>query len=132
MMAGVMSAKRTIRAGAAVFAILSVTSIAFGHHGVSDYDVGTVVSWQVTVTDFMFANPHSLLNFTRKNEQGQLEEWQGELQSPSMLSRRGHWTKDTVKPGDQITVFGCRARNGSKTMLVRKIVLADGQEYPGG
>lgn len=132
-MAGIMSAKRTIRyAGVVLFGILSVTSIVLGHHGVSDYDVGTVVSWQVTVTDFMFVNPHSLLNFTRKNEQGQLEEWQGELQSPSMLSRRGHWTKDTVKPGDQITVFGCRARNGSKTMLVRKVVLADGQEYPGG
>jgi hypothetical protein len=133
MMAGVMSAKRTINCASVVlFAMFSITPVMFGHHGVSDYDVGTVVSWQVTVTDFMFANPHSLLNFTRKNEQGQLEEWQGELQSPSMLSRRGHWTKDTVKPGDQITVFGCRARNGSKTMLVRKIVLADGQEYPGG
>lgn len=106
--------------------------VVFGHHGVSDYDVANVVSWQATVTDFMFANPHSLLNFTRKNDQGAVEEWQGELQSPSMLARHGHWTKDTVKPGDQITVFGCRARNGSKTMLVRKIVLANGEEYPGG
>jgi hypothetical protein len=37
-----------------------------------------------------------------------------------------------VKPGDQITVFGCPARNGSKTMLVRKVVVSDGTEYPGG
>lgn len=133
MMAGLMSTKRTISwFGVAIFAALWLTPIAFAHHGVSDYDVANVISWQVTVTDFTFANPHSLLNFTRKNEQGQLEQWQGELQSPSMLARRGHWTKDTVKPGDQITVFGCRARNGSKTMLVRKIVLADGEEYPGG
>ena len=118
--------------GAAMFFTLLLAPVVFGHHGVSDYDVANVVSWQVTVTDFMFANPHSLLNFTRKNDQGAVEEWQGELQSPSMLARHGHWTKDTVKAGDQITVFGCRARNGSKTMLVRKIVLASGEEYPGG
>lgn len=112
--------------------VLASPAIIFGHHGVSDYDVATVVTWQVTVTDFQFANPHSLLDFTRRTDDGKTEEWQGELQSPSMLARKGHWTKDTVKPGDQITIFGCPARNGSKTMLVRKVVVADGTEYPGG
>ncbi len=118
--------------GLVVTALLVASPVGFGHHGVSDYDVANVVSWQVTVTDFQFANPHSLLNFVRKADDGKIEQWQGELQSPSMLSRKGRWTKDTVKPGDQITIFGCPARNGSKTMLVRKVVLADGEEYPGG
>jgi hypothetical protein len=116
----------------ATLAGLVSPAVIFGHHGVSDYDVATVVSWRVTVTDFQFANPHSLLDFTRKTDDGKTEEWQGELQSPSMLARKGHWAKDTVKPGDQITVFGCPARNGSKTMLVRKVVVSDGTEYPGG
>ena len=118
--------------GLAVIASLIISPVVSGHHGVSDYDVANVVSWHVTVTEFQFANPHSLLNFTRKTDDGRIEDWQGELQSPSMLSRKGHWTKDTVKSGDQITIFGCPARNGSKTMLVRKVVLADGDEYPGG
>lgn len=112
--------------------LLVISPVVFGHHGVSDYDTAHVVTWQVTVSEFQFANPHSLLDFTRKTDDGKIEEWQGELQSPSMLARRGHWTKDTVKPGDQITIFGCPARNGSKTMLVRKVVLANGEEYPGG
>ena len=122
------------RAISLVFAIglLVFSPIVSGHHGVSDYDVATVVTWHVTVTEFQFANPHSLLDFTRKSDEGKVEEWQGELQSPSMLARKGHWTKDTVKPGDQITISGCPARNGSKTMLVRKVVLANGEEYPGG
>ena len=117
---------------AAVAALFVISPVMFGHHGVSDYDVANVVSWHVTVTEFLFVNPHSLLGFTRKNDQGKIEEWQGELQSPSMLSRKGHWTKDTVKTGDQITIFGCPARNGSKTMLVRKVVLSNGEEFPGG
>jgi hypothetical protein len=117
---------------AAVAALFVISPVMFGHHGVSDYDVANVVTWQVTVTEFLFVNPHSLLGFTRKNDQGKIEEWQGELQSPSMLSRKGHWTKDTVKTGDQITIAGCPARNGSKTMLVRKVVLSNGEEFPGG
>ena len=117
---------------AAVTAFFVISPVMFGHHGVSDYDVANVVTWHVTVTEFLFVNPHSLLGFTRKNDEGKTEEWQGELQSPSMLSRKGHWTKDTVKTGDQITILGCPARNGSKTILVRKVVLSNGDEFPGG
>jgi hypothetical protein len=117
---------------AAVTAFFVISPAMFGHHGVSDYDMANVVTWHGTVTGFLFVNPHSLLDFTRKNDQGKVEEWQGELQSPSMLARRGHWTKDTVKAGDEITIVGCPARNGSKTMFLRKVVLANGEEYPGG
>jgi len=117
---------------AAVAVLLAISPVTFGHHGVSDYDMANVVTWHVTVTDFLFVNPHALLNFTRKNDQDKIEEWQGELQSPNMLARRGHWTKDTVKTGDQITIFGCPARNGSKAILLRKVVLSSGEELSGG
>lgn len=115
-----------------ILTLLVIPGAALGHHGVSDYDTAHVVTWQVTVSEFEFTNPHSLLSFTRQTESGEIEQWQGELQSPSMLARRGHWAKDTVKPGDRITIFGCPAKNGSKTMLVRKVVLANGDEYPAG
>jgi hypothetical protein len=117
----------------AAFVVLFASSpVTYGHHGVSDYDMANVVTWHVTVTGFVFVNPHALLNFTRKNEQGKVEEWQGELQSPNMLARKGHWTKDTVKTGDEITIFGCPARNGSKAILLRKVVLSSGEEFTGG
>jgi len=117
---------------AAVTVLFVISPAVYGHHGVSDYDMANVVTWQVTVTDFVFVNPHALLDFARKNDQGKSEEWQGELQSPNMLSRRGHWTKDTVKAGDQITILGCPARNGSRTILLRKVVLSNGEEFSGG
>jgi hypothetical protein len=117
---------------AAATALLAISPVVFGHHGISDYDMENVVTWHVTVTEFLFVNPHSLVGFTRKSDQGKVEEWRGELQSPNMLSRRGRWTKDTVKTGDQITILGCPAKNGSKTLLVRKVVLSNGDELPGG
>jgi hypothetical protein len=106
-------------------------SLMFGHHGNSDYDLTNQITLHVTVTDFLFINPHSFINFTVKDGRGQAEEWQGELPSPGLLFRRAGWTKDTVKPGDQITVIGSPAKNGSHNMQVKKIVLANGQEMPG-
>jgi hypothetical protein len=117
---------------AAVTAFFAISPAMFGHHGVSDYDMANVVTWHATVSGFQFVNLHALLDFTRKNDQDKIEEWQGELQSPNMLARKGHWTKDTVKAGDQITILGCPAKNGSRTMLVRKVVLSTGEELPGG
>jgi hypothetical protein len=117
---------------AALTAFFMISPAMFGHHGVSDYDMANVVTWHATVSGFQFVNPHALLDFTRKNDQDKIEEWQGELQSPNMLARKGHWTKDTVKAGDQITILGCPAKNGSRTMLVRKVVLSSGEELPGG
>jgi hypothetical protein len=115
----------------AVIACLAAGSpAAFAHHGTSDYDVSILLSLHGTVTQFQFVNPHSILNFTVKNDQGKVEDWQGELQSPGMMLRRAHWNKDTLKPGDQVTVVGSPAKNGSKTMIIRKVVLADGQEFP--
>jgi len=123
---------RTVVAVAVLSLFTVRPPVMFGHHGVSDYDMANVVTWHVTVTEFLFVNPHALLSCSRKNDQGKIEKWQGELQSPNMLSRRGNWTKDTVKTGDQITILGCQAKNGSKAILLRKVVLSNGEELPGG
>lgn len=125
-----------MRTGWTTYFVIGVVLLAgptptFGHHGNSDYDLKNQVTLQVTVTDFLFINPHSFIKFRVQNDQGSGEEWQGELPSPGLLSRRAGWTKDTVKPGDQITVIGSPAKNGSHTMQIKKIVLANGQEMPG-
>jgi hypothetical protein len=44
-----------------------------------------------------------------------------------MLSR-ANWKRDTVKPGDQITAFGSRAKDGRTVMRLEKVAFASGQE----
>jgi hypothetical protein len=44
-----------------------------------------------------------------------------------MLSRV-NWKRDTVKPGDEITIVGNRAKSGSNYMRLDKIIFASGQE----
>jgi len=47
--------------------------------------------------------------------------------SPLGLSRIG-WTKDSLKPGDQITVTGNLSKNGTRILRLKKIVFPTGKE----
>ncbi len=79
------------------------------------------------VTDYLFINPHVLISVEVKNDKGRIEKWMAEANSPNVLSRHG-WSKEIIKPGDQITVIGNRAKNGSTTLRLQKVVLSNGQE----
>jgi hypothetical protein len=111
-----------------VFFLISIPLLA--HHGASEYDMTKIVTLTATVKELQFVNPHTLLVFTVKDDSGKPSEWQGELPSPNLLSRRG-WSRSTLKPGDQVTVIGAPAKNGEKGMQVKKLVFPDGHELPG-
>jgi hypothetical protein len=100
----------------------------FAHHGSSAYDK-KLTTVKGTVTDFQFMNPHSELFLEVKNADGKVEKWSAEAASMVTMSRLG-WSKNLFKAGDQITIVGNRARNGSPTMRLSKVVLANGKEYP--
>ena len=117
---------------AIVFGFLMACIPAFAHHGVSSYDMTSVVTVKGTVTAWEFINPHVLLHFEAKDEKGNVEKWTAETQGPNMMTRAG-WNRDTLKPGDQITVIGRRAKNGSPSMRFDKVILSNGKEmlpYP--
>ena len=125
-----MKAKTFVLIAELVF-LLSIAGSAFAHHGTANYDMTKVVTLKGTVTDFKFINPHTLILFDVKNDKGVVEHWQAEATSPNHLVRTG-WTKDIIKAGDQITISGFRAKNGSAVMRFQKMVLANGQEIVEG
>jgi hypothetical protein len=100
------------------------------HHSPAEYDTTKLVSVKGTVTQFEWTNPHAYIYLDVKDDKGEIEKWTAELGSLGMLSR-ANWRKDTVKPGDQITVFGNRARDGRMAMRLDKAALASGQELSG-
>jgi hypothetical protein len=108
------------------FGLLLLAAPLLAHHGEANYDTDKVVAVKGMVTDFQFINPHTLISLDAKNDKGEIEKWSCEARSPGMLVRVGGWDKQTLKPGDVITVFGYRARNGSPVMRLQKITLADG------
>lgn len=119
-----------IKRVALTIALLLVALPLWAHHGASEYDMTKIVTLSATVRELQYVNPHTLLTFTVKDEGGKTSEWEGELPSPNLLSRRG-WSRSTLKPGDQVTIIGAPAKNGEKGMQVKKLVFPDGHELPG-
>ena len=124
-----MNCKR-ITLTATIVALSFAAAPVLAHHGASEYDMTKIVSLHATVVELQYVNPHTLLVFTVKDDAGKPVEWEGELPSPNLLSRRG-WSRSTLKPGDQVTVIGALAKNGEKGMQVKKLVFPDGHELPG-
>jgi hypothetical protein len=108
-------------------ALLFACGLAFAHHGSSNYDLSKSVSVKGTVTQFDFMNPHSAIRLEAKDDKGNAEQWLIEADSPNNLARAG-WTRDSLKPGDQVTIVGNRLKDGSKVMRLQKVIFADGKE----
>jgi hypothetical protein len=123
----VMNTQRFMR-GFALAAVLLLASIpAFAHHSTAEYDMTALTSVKGTVTQFEWSNPHAYIHIETKDEKGTVVEWTAELASIGMLARV-NWKRDTVKPGDEITIYGNRAKNGKNLMRLDKIAFANGQE----
>ena len=110
---------------AASFAASLIGSAAFAHHGRAAYGEQWV-TLDATVTEFKFINPHSQVYFDVTIENGETQNWSGELTAPNKLARGG-WTKSTLVPGSKIRISGAQARNGSHAVHIREIIMPNGQ-----
>lgn len=116
--------------GGFLFLFLDFVSIclpALAHHGNSAYDGTTPVAIKGRVTEFAWSNPHVQICLDAKDDQGKISRWTAETLSPAKLSRAG-WSKDSVKPGDQVTLTFYAAKNGSTIGYLLKLEFADGRE----
>jgi hypothetical protein len=97
------------------------------HHSVAfTFDVTNQGTIKGTVKKVWFKNPHVRYYITVKDENGEEHVWDTHGHNPVTLSRTG-WTKDTVKPGDLITMVGDSTRDGRKLLFIRSITLEDGR-----
>src|SRR5690242_19198111 len=108
---------------AALVCILAVTPL-FAHHEVlAKFDAAKSQTLKGSVTRVDWASPHVhvLMNAA---EAGRQVNWAVELENPIDLERSG-WNKDSLKPGDAITVQGSRARDGSLQVWGNSITLTN-------
>jgi len=112
-----------------VLSLLVTAGPADAHHS-WQLDRSKMVTLTGSVTRFDFANPHVQVYFESREENGDQGTWQAGGPSPNQLSRGG-WTRDSIKPGDQITVAGYRNRNGSRILRFDTITLSGGQVLNG-
>jgi len=104
---------------------------ALAHHSfAAEYDEKKPVKVTGTVRKVEWTNPHSRMYLDVKDANGTVTVWNFEFGSPNHLFRAG-WTRNTVKEGDQITVEGYAAKDGSHLAQTRLVTLADGKKVPG-
>ena len=120
----------------AIFLVTSVFSLGLltvasapvlAHHGNAAYADDITEFKQATVTKFAWANPHALISFDAKDAKGAVVHIVVETAAPQALRLIG-WSKDSVAPGDVITVRMYLAKNGNPAGRLQKIILADGSE----
>jgi|SRR5689334_3585447 len=119
----------------AVAALLCLAGAAvpvFAHHSfAAEYDANKPITITGTVTKMEWMNPHARFYVDVKEASGKVTNWNFELGAIPVLLKQG-WRKDSLKVGDQVTVDGSRAKDGSNTANARSVKLPDGRRVFAG
>ena len=108
-------------------ALLAWTVPVVAHHSFSaQYDADKPIEVKGAVTKVEWTNPHARVYIGVKLPSGQVETWNFEMASPNVLARNG-WRRDSLKPGDQITVAGYLARIGERMAIAGSLIDAAGK-----
>lgn len=102
--------------------LIAALPLAAHHSFRAQYDESRQITLKGTITKITWNNPHVLMYLDVRNDQGTAANWQLELASPNGLLSQG-WKVDSLKPGDQVSVSGFRARDGSNMANIRKVTL---------
>ena len=106
-------------------AILFVTMLV--HHGTgASYQMDKKVTLKGTVTEFRLANPHCQLYFDVKDASGTVVHWSAEISSVFHLAKAG-WKRDSIKPGDEVTVVLSPSKVGNPAGVMWTVTLPDGR-----
>jgi len=106
--------------------VLSAGGATFAHHGAAAFENTVMVLKDATVTRYMWANPHIIVMFDAKDDKGNVTHWAVETGNPGAVALLG-WNRNSMQPGDVITVYLYPAKSGNPLGRLNKIVLADGK-----
>jgi hypothetical protein len=104
-------------------ALMALPSLA--HHSYAAYDLNQTRTLKGTVKSFKWSNPHSTFTLVLDPDgRGEPIEWNIITSSPAILTRFG-WTRDSLKPGDRVSVLCNPMIDGSHAGRLHTAVLLD-------
>lgn len=101
---------------------------AWAHHSFAMFDTqGPKKRLEGVVHEFQWTNPHAFIEVDVTGEDGAVQRWAVELNSPNNLSRQG-WTRRTVEHGDKVVIEVSPLRDGQPGGLFYTLLKEDGTE----
>jgi hypothetical protein len=113
----------------AALAVVMMAGVATAHHNMSAvFDFNNRVTLDGTLKNFDWRNPHILLTVEVKGDKGEMETWSVEGPPPSFFRERDVTKADFESAfGKPVKAEASRARDGSKSGLLRVITLPGGK-----
>ena len=110
-----------------VMVLTGTAATLSAHHSTVAYAEQSIVLKNATITKVLWDNPHIILIFTVKDKTGVVSTWSTESGSPGSVARLG-WNRNSVKPGDNVTIQLFPSKNGAKVGRLNKVIFPDGHE----
>lgn len=109
--------------GLPILAVMAGSASA--HHSFAMFDRDRPTRITGTIKEFQWVNPHSWIQVMAPYK-GKVAEWSIEGRSPNVLARRG-WKRDTLKPGDKVTLTIYPLKSGKPGGAIVEVRFADGR-----
>ena len=117
---------KTIRAAAIALLAMLAAAPGFAHHSDVAYEKQAIELKSATIVNFAWKNPHGVITCDVKDEKGDVGHWTLESGSPSAMMAVG-WTKNSLAPGDVVTIDVNPAKNGTKFGRLLRVTKSDGK-----
>ncbi len=118
-------------AAAAALSLMAALPVEAHHSFAAEFDGGKPVRLVGTITKIEWTNPHTYFYVDVTDSKGQVHNWACEAGNPGALTRRG-WKKGDIRFGDKLIVDGYLAKDGSRLIDARRVILPDGRTVYGG
>ena len=92
----------------------------FGHHAGSNYDRTHTITVTGKVLEYVYTNPHVHMRLAVKENNGATSSWIAEADPPHRMFVAG-WNRESLKPGDTVTVTGFPSKDGKKMIVTSRI-----------